>query len=89
MVETLYSSYFGALVIDDFDPYLSDGLTNLMNGKVGVSEYQVLGFDPIVGDANWEPRNFKAELLEQGEDEARVKVVARLADRPHSWRGGR
>ncbi|MDB5612938.1 MAG: hypothetical protein JWQ22_591 [Devosia sp.] len=74
LVETLYSSYFSGLVIDDFDPYLSDELTNQMDGKVGVSEFQVLGFDPIIGDANWEPRNFKAELVEQDGNEARVHV---------------
>lgn len=74
LVETLYSSYFSGLVIDDFAPYLSDSLTAQMDGKVGVSEFEVLGFDPIVGDADWEPRNFKAELLEQGEHEAQARV---------------
>ena len=74
LVKTPHSRYFSGLAIDDFDPYLSDGLTNQMGGKVGVSEFQVLGFDPIVGDANWEPRNFKAELVEQDGDEARVHV---------------
>ena len=74
LVETLYSSYFSGLVIDDFAPYLSDRLTAQMDGKVGVSEFEVLGFDPIVGHADWEPRNFEAELLEQGEHEAQAKV---------------
>lgn len=74
LVETLYSSYFSGVAIDDFAPYLSDGLTSRMDGKVGVSEFQVLGFDPIVGDRAWEPRNFKAELVEQDAAKARVHV---------------
>lgn len=74
LVETLYSSYFSRLTIEDFDPYLSDALTDRMNGKVGVSEFEVLGFDPIVGDADWEPRNFRTELIQQDIKQARVHV---------------
>ena len=46
LVETLYSSHFSGLVIDDFAPYLYDRLTAQMDGKVGVSEFEVLGLIP-------------------------------------------
>lgn len=74
LVETLYDSYFSGLPIDDFDPYLSTDLTSQMAGKVGVAEFAVLGFDPIVGEPDWDPRNFTAKLLELEGDKARVEV---------------
>lgn len=74
LVETLYNSYFDDLPIDDLAPYLSDDLTRQMSGKVGMSEFKMLGFDPIVGDPNWEPRNFRTELASKSADNAEVKV---------------
>lgn len=74
LVETLYNSYFDDLKIDDLAPYLSDDLTRQMSGKVGSAEFNVLGFDPIVGEPNWEPRNFRTELVNETGDKAEVKV---------------
>lgn len=74
LVETLYNSYFIGMAIDDFAPYLSDDLTRQIDGKVGTAEFRVLGFDPIVGESNWSPRHFIAELVEQTTDHAKVRV---------------
>ena len=74
LVETLYNSYFAGLQIDDFDPYLSDDLTRQMSGKVGMSEFEALGFDPIVGVRNWAPRHFEILPLESTPDTARITV---------------
>ena len=74
LVETLYNSYFTGLQIDDFDPYLSDDLTRQMSGKVGMSEFEALGFDPIVGVEDWAPRKFEIVPLESTVDQARISV---------------
>lgn len=74
LVETLYNSYFSGLQIDDFDPYLSDDLTQQMSGKVGMSEFDALGFDPIVGVKDWAPRHFEIVPLEATLDKARITV---------------
>ncbi|MET3900383.1 hypothetical protein ABIB57_004349 [Devosia sp. UYZn731] len=59
LVETLYNSYFDGLSIAELTPCLSDDLTRQMSGKVGISEFKALCFDPIVSGPNWEPRNFR------------------------------
>lgn len=75
LVETLYGGYFGKLRLDDFSPYLSDELTKAMaGGKVGISQFEALGFDPIVGSADWEPRDFHITSLHQNTDTAQVMV---------------
>lgn len=45
-----------------------------MSRKVGIGYFKVLGFDPIVGDPNWEPHNFRAELVKETGDKAQVDV---------------
>jgi hypothetical protein len=50
LVNTLYSSYFDGVEIDDFAPYLSVNLTRKMAGRVGMTQFSALGFDPIVAD---------------------------------------
>lgn len=74
LVETLYGSYFDALPIADFAPYFSDDLTRQLAGTVGVSEFEALGFDPIVSDPNWEPRDFSTVTLLETHDRAQVLV---------------
>ena len=74
LVDTLYDSYFSGVVIDDFAPYFSDGLTRQMDGRVGMSEFEALGFDPIVGDPQWAPRNFRITAQDQTRDTAQVEV---------------
>jgi hypothetical protein len=75
LVETLYGGYFSQLPIDDFAPYLDDALTAALNGrKVGMSAFEALGFDPIVGNADWQPRNFKMTRRHLEGDTAQVEV---------------
>ena len=74
LIETLYGSYFDGLPIDDFGPYLSDDLTRKMDDSVGVSEFKALGFDPIVSDPNWQPRDFQAAALFETKESAQVQI---------------
>jgi hypothetical protein len=74
LVNTLYSSYFDGVEIDDFAPYLSDNLTRKMAGRVGMTQFSALGFDPIVADPHWEPRHFRAVPLKEAADEAKFQV---------------
>lgn len=74
LVETLYGSYFDGVAIDDLSPYLSNDLTRQMDGSVGVSQFQALGFDPIVSDPNWSPRGFQAVTVQQTEENSQVQV---------------
>lgn len=74
LVETLYQSYFSDVSIDDFGPYFSEGLTRQIDGKVAVSAFAALGFDPIVGDSNWQPRNFRVLSVHETGDKAQVNV---------------
>lgn len=75
LVETLYGSYFNKTGVDDFSPYLSDEMTRAMAGrKVGLSQFEVLGFDPIVGSPDWEPRDFKVTRLSLVGNTAKLNV---------------
>lgn len=75
LVETLYGGYFARVPIDDFAPYLDDALTAALDGrKVGMTAFDALGFDPIVGSADWQPRNFEMTRRHLDGDAAQVEV---------------
>lgn len=82
LVDTLYESYFVGVKIDDFAPYLSEDLTRQIAGKIGQSHFALLGFDPLVVDADWAPRHFRSILQSEGGDEAQVEVTFETLNKP-------